>query len=152
LKSNFLTNQKPDQPDNIAALQMSDQQYNFNIATKINKVRISADKSCFKSSDELFETSYLENSFISLDGENNNLSRSRNNLPSVLMSILKQENIDFENDFYWLNKFQQEKHRNVSNSLGNSLLEPHNLKITKISDNSNNNSRKLSSFEILVDK
>merc|ERR1711991_159982 len=30
-------------------------------------------------------------------------------LPSVLMSIMKQENIDYHNDFYWLTKFQQQR-------------------------------------------
>ena len=30
-------------------------------------------------------------------------------LPSVLMSIMKQENIDYQNDFYWLTKFQQQR-------------------------------------------
>jgi len=33
-------------------------------------------------------------------------------VPSVLRSVLKQENIDFENDFYWLSKFQQERRHN----------------------------------------
>ncbi len=31
------------------------------------------------------------------------LSRSRD-LPSVLRSVFRQENIDYENDFYWLSK------------------------------------------------
>lgn len=31
------------------------------------------------------------------------------NLPSILRSILKQENIDYENDFYWMTRFQQER-------------------------------------------
>ena len=29
---------------------------------------------------------------------------SRGDLPSVLRSVFKQENIDYENDFYWLGK------------------------------------------------
>jgi len=36
---------------------------------------------------------------------------SRENMPSVLLSILKQENIDYENDFYWMAQFQAERRR-----------------------------------------
>jgi hypothetical protein len=32
----------------------------------------------------------------------------------VLLSVLRQENIDYENDFYWLNKFQKERMRDPS--------------------------------------
>lgn len=38
--------------------------------------------------------------------------RSRGDIPSVLLSILRQENIDYENDFYWLTQFHAEKLRN----------------------------------------
>lgn len=43
--------------------------------------------------------------YESQDGTNNN------NLPSILRSILKQENIDYENDFYWLNKFRNQRRK-----------------------------------------
>ena len=36
---------------------------------------------------------------------------SRNDMPAILRSILKQENIDYQNDFYWMNRFQQERMR-----------------------------------------
>jgi hypothetical protein len=36
---------------------------------------------------------------------------SRDNLPSVLLSILRQENIDYENDFYWMAQFQADRRR-----------------------------------------
>jgi hypothetical protein len=36
---------------------------------------------------------------------------SRDDLPSVLLSILKQENIDYENDFYWMAQFHAERRR-----------------------------------------
>lgn len=34
---------------------------------------------------------------------------SGGDMPSVLMSVLRAENIDYENDFYWLNKFNHER-------------------------------------------
>jgi hypothetical protein len=37
--------------------------------------------------------------------------QTRNDMPSILRSILKQENIDYQNDFYWMNRFQQDKMR-----------------------------------------
>mmetsp|Transcript_32453 Transcript_32453/g.71428 ORF Transcript_32453/g.71428 Transcript_32453/m.71428 type:complete len:241 (+) Transcript_32453:96-818(+) len=49
---------------------------------------------------------------------------SRTDLPSVLRSILRQENIDYENDFYWLTKFQDEHQRDPA-QLERSLLSPH---------------------------
>lgn len=42
---------------------------------------------------------------------------------SVLMSILRQENIDYENDFYWIQKFHHERLRDPV-SLERSLLSP----------------------------
>mmetsp|Transcript_9901 Transcript_9901/g.16301 ORF Transcript_9901/g.16301 Transcript_9901/m.16301 type:complete len:1086 (-) Transcript_9901:92-3349(-) len=42
-------------------------------------------------------------------------------LPSVLRSILRQENIDYENDFYWMTKFNGERQRDAS-TLEKSLL------------------------------
>lgn len=50
-----------------------------------------------------------------------NSSTGRRDLPGVLRSILKKENIDYENDFYWLTKFQHEKKRNPA-ALERSLL------------------------------
>ena len=38
-------------------------------------------------------------------------AQARNDMPSILRSILKQENIDYQNDFYWMNRFQQDKMR-----------------------------------------
>lgn len=35
------------------------------------------------------------------------------NLPSVLLSVLKQQNIDYKNDFYWLTRFKHEKMLNA---------------------------------------
>jgi hypothetical protein len=37
--------------------------------------------------------------------------QTRSDMPSILRSILKQENIDYQNDFYWMNRFQQDKMR-----------------------------------------
>lgn len=37
--------------------------------------------------------------------------QSRDDLPSVLLSILRQENIDYENDFYWMAQFHAERRR-----------------------------------------
>lgn len=36
---------------------------------------------------------------------------SASDLPSVLMSVFRQQNIDYQNDFYWLAKFQHDKFR-----------------------------------------
>lgn len=47
--------------------------------------------------------------------------RSRGDIPSVLLSILRQENIDYENDFYWLTQFHAEKRRDPT-GLEKSLL------------------------------
>lgn len=38
-------------------------------------------------------------------------NRSKGDLPSVLMSIMRQENIDYENDFYWMTQFHAERLR-----------------------------------------
>ena len=43
---------------------------------------------------------------------------NRNDIPSILRSIMKQENIDYENDFYWLNKFQ---HQHRKDTLASSI-------------------------------
>jgi len=43
------------------------------------------------------------------------------NLPSVLRSIMREENIDFENDFYWLQRFRQERHNEGSEFMEKSL-------------------------------
>ncbi len=40
------------------------------------------------------------------------VTSSRNDLPSVLLSVLRAENIDYENDFYWLAKFNHERRHN----------------------------------------
>jgi hypothetical protein len=37
--------------------------------------------------------------------------RSKSDLPSVLMSVMRQENIDFENDFYWMDQFRAVRQR-----------------------------------------
>lgn len=43
------------------------------------------------------------------------------NLPSVLRSIMREENIDFENDFYWLQRFRQERYHEGSEFMEKSL-------------------------------
>jgi hypothetical protein len=53
-----------------------------------------------------------------------------NNIPSILRSIMKQENIDYENDFYWQNKFRQERRKNpvfLEKSLRSSLSTSGNI-------------------------
>jgi len=40
-------------------------------------------------------------------------SSNTNHIPSILRSIMKQENIDYENDFYWLNKFQHQHRKDT---------------------------------------
>lgn len=44
----------------------------------------------------------------------NNRSYTNNNgeLPSVLLSVLRQEHIDYENDFYWMTRFHHDKLHN----------------------------------------
>jgi autophagy-related protein 9 len=90
-----------------------------------------------------------------------------NNLPSVLRSILKQENIDYENDFYWLNRFQQERKSLGPSEMEKSLLQSQNLGgISRFGFNSAadinfadsgkinkgiNSSKKVKSFEISED-
>ena len=49
---------------------------------------------------------------------------NRQDMPSILRSILKQENIDYQNDFYWMNRFQEDKMKdptNFENSLSQSM-------------------------------
>lgn len=88
--------------------------------------------------------------------------RTNNNLPSVLRSILKQENIDYENDFYWLNRFQQERKSLGPTEMEKSLLQSQNLgENSRFGFNSTidmnldsgkiNNSKKVKSFEISED-
>jgi hypothetical protein len=51
--------------------------------------------------------------------------RSRHDMPSILRSILKEENIDYQNDFYWMNRFKEERMRDPENfdrSLNQSML------------------------------
>lgn len=48
-----------------------------------------------------------------------------NTVSSLLRSILKQENIDYENDFYWMQQFQKERERDpgaFEQSLAQSML------------------------------
>ena len=49
---------------------------------------------------------------------------TRQDMPSILRSILKQENIDYQNDFYWMNRFQEDKMKdplNFERALGQSI-------------------------------
>jgi hypothetical protein len=49
-------------------------------------------------------------------------------IPRLLRSVLKQEGIEFENDFYWLSKFQQERARcpeAMERSLSNIIRQGH---------------------------
>jgi hypothetical protein len=51
--------------------------------------------------------------------------RSRNDMPSILRSILKEENIDYQNDFYWMNRFKEERMKDPENfdkSLNQSIM------------------------------
>jgi hypothetical protein len=62
------------------------------------------------------ESSYLGNHHQSQQQLNQQRGESRSqppitHVPSLLRSILNQENIDYENDFYWLNRFHVEKNR-----------------------------------------
>ena len=62
------------------------------------------------------------------------------NLPSVLMSILKEENIDYKNDFYWLTKFQQQRRTDpvlFENSLQLSLMMGSNIEYSPFSSSLN---------------
>jgi len=45
------------------------------------------------------------------------------NLPSILRSIMREENIDFENDFYWLQRFRQERYQGGSELMEKSLQQ-----------------------------
>ena len=38
-------------------------------------------------------------------------NRSKGDLPSVLLSVMRQENIDYENDFYWMAQFHADRLR-----------------------------------------
>ena len=67
-------------------------------------------------------------------------------VPSLLRSILNQENIDYENDFYWMQQFRLEKERDpraLEQSLAQSMLysqtslNPHSL-IQRYGNGSNN--------------
>ena len=49
---------------------------------------------------------------------------SRENLPSVLLSILKQENIDYENDFYWLAQFHADRRRDPAGLERSIIVSP----------------------------
>jgi hypothetical protein len=40
-----------------------------------------------------------------------NSASFRHGMPSILRSVLKQEGIEYENDFYWMSRFNQERAR-----------------------------------------
>ena len=42
---------------------------------------------------------------------NSSSSSFRHGMPSILRSVLKQEGIEYENDFYWMSRFNQERAR-----------------------------------------
>lgn len=62
-----------------------------------------------------------ESSYFSSQLQSSSQAATAAAMPSVLRSILRQENIDYENDFYWLNKFQKERVKNPE-ELEKSLL------------------------------
>jgi hypothetical protein len=74
----------------------------------------------FPSQQSLFE----RNQLLSGGGSNQQQATSLEDMPSVLLSVFNQQNIDYQNDFYWLEKFRRDKIAfNGNNEFEKSIME-----------------------------